>query len=302
MCPVEFAYFYPQNFRSDHRRWLAGFVKQQKEPQFNLHNHPIHGSSKVCSKVKEVISNAAALNPSIRPSEIAKGVEVPIIPGAIDKASNHLGKISRELHKEKRLTSAGSNWDVTHFEAIADDLDINDDKYSGDAGSSSNQMRKLSRPYLASVGIENGIKFRCCMNPLMSSILAESEFIEADITYNETKEYPYLFNVVAFNDVTLEWVVVSRVRMDKQDGNAYAFKNVKLITQILSQRKHSRGLLDWSDAEIKGLSQAVGQDMAIELLKGCAIHWTRSWQRVRDRVATTSNDKSPEKYLYALIA
>ena len=112
----------------------------------------------MCSKVKEVISNAAALNPSIRPSEIAKGFGVPIIPGAIDKASNHLGKISRELHKAKRLTSAGSNWDVTHFEAIADDLDINDDKYSGDAGSSSNQLRKLSRPYLASAGIENGIK------------------------------------------------------------------------------------------------------------------------------------------------
>ena len=53
--------------------------------------------------------------------------------------------------------------------------------------------------------------------------LTESEFIEADITHNETKEYPYLCNVVAFNDVTiLDWVVVSRVRMDKQDDNAYA--------------------------------------------------------------------------------
>ena len=46
---------------------------------------------------------------------------------------------------------------------------------------------KLSRPYLASAGIENEKKFICCINPLMSSILAESEFIEADITYNETK-------------------------------------------------------------------------------------------------------------------
>ena len=147
--------FYPQNFRSDHRRWLAGFVKQQKEPQFNLRNHPIHGSSKVCSKVKEVISNAAALNPSIRPSEITKGVGVPITPGAINKASNHLGKILRALHMAKRLTAAGSNWDVSHFVSVADDLDINDEKYSGDAGTSSNQLRKLSRPYLASAGIEN---------------------------------------------------------------------------------------------------------------------------------------------------
>jgi len=48
-----------------------------------------------------VISNAAALNPSIRPSEIAKGVGVPVLPGAIDKASNHIGKIFREVHKAK---------------------------------------------------------------------------------------------------------------------------------------------------------------------------------------------------------
>ena len=143
----------------------------------------------------------------------------------------------------------------------------------------------------------------------MSSILAESEFIEADITYNETKEYPYLFNVVAFNDVTLDWVIVSRVRIDKQDGNAYALAFSKTFQKCKSDHpsfepgKTLKGVVvDWSDAEIKGLGQAVGQDIAIQLLKGCSIHWTRSWQRVRDRVATTSNDKSREKYLFALIA
>ena len=37
------------------------------------------------------------------------------------------------------------------------------------------------------------------MNPLMSEVLSKAEFIEANITF-KTKEYPYLFNVVAFND------------------------------------------------------------------------------------------------------
>ena len=67
------------------------------------------------------------------------------------------------------------------------------------------------------------------MNPMMSKILAQSEFIEADITYNETKEYPYLFNVAAFDDVTMRWTVVSRVRMDKQDKNAFL---IKLLTSV----------------------------------------------------------------------
>ena len=69
--------------------------------------------------------------------------------------------------------------------------------------------------YTISAGI---VKSICCM----SFIWVGSEFIEADITYNETKEYLHLFNVVAFNDVTLDWVVVICVRMDRQDGNAYA--------------------------------------------------------------------------------
>ena len=36
------------------------------------------------------------------------------------------------------------------------------------------------------------------MNPLMSQVLHESEFIEVDITYHASVEMDYLFNVVAF--------------------------------------------------------------------------------------------------------
>ena len=54
------------------------------------------------------------------------------------------------------------------------------------------------------------------MNSLMSEFLSKAVFIEADITYNETKEYTYLFNAAAFNETTMDWVVVSRVRLTKQ--------------------------------------------------------------------------------------
>ena len=55
----------------------------------------------------------------------------------------------------------------------------------------------------------------------MSSFLVESEFVEADITY-ETREYPYLFYMVAFSYITMDWVVVSRLKMIKQDASAYS--------------------------------------------------------------------------------
>ena len=72
------------------------------------------------------------------------------------------------------------------------------------------------------------------MNPLMSEVPSKAEFIEADITFNETKEYPYLFNVVAFNDTIMEWIVVSRVRMNKQDHRAHCLGFKKTFQQCAS--------------------------------------------------------------------
>ena len=68
----------------------------------------------------------------------------------------------------------------------------------------------------------------------MSSLLAESKFVEADVTYNETREYPYLFNMVAFNYVTMDWLVVSRVRMNKQDASAYGLAYSKTFSKCKS--------------------------------------------------------------------
>ena len=142
----------------------------------------------------------------------------------------------------------------------------------------------------------------------MSSLLAESEFVEADITYNKTREYPYLFNMVAFSYITMDWVVVNRVRMNKQDASAYSLAYSKTFNRCKSSNstfKLGTSLLgvvvDWSDAEIKGLGNAVGKELAITLLKGCKVHWTRSWQRVRDRIAT-AKDRVREKGLFSSIA
>ena len=34
-CPVEFGYLYPKNYEDDHRQWILGFVRHQKEPTSN---------------------------------------------------------------------------------------------------------------------------------------------------------------------------------------------------------------------------------------------------------------------------
>ena len=54
----------------------------------------IHGSTKVCSKIKKVISDTVELNPTLKPSKIIKWKEVKAVPEAIDKGSTYLGKMS----------------------------------------------------------------------------------------------------------------------------------------------------------------------------------------------------------------
>ena len=96
-----------------------------------------------------------------------------------------------------------------------------------------------------------------------------------------------MFNMVAFNQITIEWMVVSRVRMTREDHNAYAlgfrktFEKCKRDHQEFELGKSLLGIvIDWSDAEIRGLRDAVGIEMAKALLKGCQVHWNRSWQQV----------------------
>ena len=304
-CPVEFGYLYPKNYQEDHRRWILGFVRHQKGQASNIHNHKIHAAAKICSKVKESIAQATLSNPTIKPSDIAKRKGIPFVPSAVDQASAHIGRIRCEVNKAKKLTYSGTTWSITDFETVANEIDKRDDDHSGNSSTQQSKLKKLSRPY---PGYEQGINYIFTMNPMMSEILAKSEFIEADITYNETKEYPYLFNIAAFDDVTMQWTVVSRVRMDRQGKSAYqlAFKKTfqKCKTDYPSFEPGTSLLgviVDWSDTEIQGLGGAVGPDVARKLLRGCSVHWSRSWQRVRNRVLKSSN-KEYEKRLFSTIA
>ena len=147
----------------------------------------------------------------MKPSEVSKGKGLGYIPAAVDRACANLDRISRVMKKARNDTLLCSvGWDVTSFEEVADDIDGEDSQHCSNFSHPANaERRKLSRPYLISAGIDSGIRYVFTMNPLMSKVLSKAEFIEADITFNETKEYPYLFNVVAFNDTTMEWIVVS---------------------------------------------------------------------------------------------
>ena len=61
--------------------------------------------------------------------------------------------------------------------------------------------------YLVSAGFENGINFIFTMSPLMNQVTSGADFMTLH-NYDETNDYPYLFNAVAFNDILMEWMII----------------------------------------------------------------------------------------------
>ena len=56
------------------------------------------------------------------------------------------------------MALCNAKWDITLFEKMADDIDEGDASHGSDYSHSlSNELKKLSRPYSVSAGIENGI-------------------------------------------------------------------------------------------------------------------------------------------------
>jgi len=305
-CPVEFAYLYPQN-SNDNRRWIIAIIRNQKEPMTNLHSHAIHGPTKIAKCVQENISKAVSLNSTITPIEISQGKGLEYVPGVIDKASTHLGRIRTEVRKAKLTSTAEKTFDFLQLEQTLDKNDAEEIKRLGDA-TEGYAVKKLSRPYLVSAGLEDGVKYIFTMNPYMSELLSKSEFIQTDITYNVSTEFTYLFNAVAFDYHLMEWEVVARVHLSHQNGNAHALAFTKMFKKCKADHPNFQPnetllgvVTDWSDAEINGLKSCVGEDEAMQLLKGCKVHWIRSWHRVRDRVVD-STQKIKEKQIFNKIA
>ena len=276
-------------------------MRCQKDSSSNLHNHKIHSSFRIAQCVKEKICTAVANNPALTPTEIAIGKGIGFIPSAMDEASSHSGKIAHEVARTKlKQGLKDRNWLPMNFEEVADKIDDEDNQFCDDGQASLAEYKKHGRPYLVASGYEDEIKFVFTMSPVMIDVIAEAEFIQCDITYENCKDYPYIFNAVAFNKVTMEWMVVARLRMSKQNAVAYSLAFKRIFAKASTNADFEPGstllgvITDWSDAEINGLRLAVGKSMAEKLLKGCSVHWQRLCQRIAERVASSS-EKTKEK-------
>ena len=263
-------------------------------PKNNLHNHPINGSlsHKIPKKVSSDLGKTIKDNPYLTTRQIASGQGLGYRPGSADIAGNSYGRL--DYHRKKTLKECGLNSKgihmVSEMEKIADKIDLKDSQIEGST-MISKRYSEIGRPYMRDYNISPTFMYQFIMSPLMSKLLSEAEFLETDTTYNENSELMYLFNATVFNYDTMKWAVVARMRGNKEDSGFYK-KAFELVFHTC-QSYHSnfkvgeslKGIIiDWSDTEAKGLRELLGDNVADKVLKGCNVHWTRSYQRVADKV------------------
>ena len=141
--------------------------------------------------------------------------------------------------------------------------------------------------------------------PQMLTVLNEARFIEADVTFPRTKEFPYLLNMSSFNFETLRYQVVARVLMTHLTVAAYkeAFAKVlELTTNIHPEFEFGKGvrgwLLDFSEPQRDGLAANLG-DQGTKVIIGCLVHYKRGVKKVADKVC---NNDCRTKNLFKKIA
>ena len=108
----------------------------------------------------------------------------------------------------------------------------------------------------------------------------------------------------------MKWAA-TRTRSNKEDANFYK-KAFELMFQVCQKDYQNfkvgntlRGIvIDWSDTEAKGLREVVGDKTADSILKGCNVHWTRSYQRVAEKVNSRVqvNNRLLAKEAFCIIA
>ena len=270
--------------------------------------------------------SAVTASPRLTADDLAAGRGLQFIPGAVDNAATNKDKIRGIRRKAlehfghqkgtcinmsfittmprlKLFCNAGLA-SLVGFNKIIQNLDQKDKQIEG-LNATNSKLREynmIGHPYMRDYCISPDMSYQFIMSPFMSKVMADADFLQTDVTYGENKILPYLFNATVFDEVTMKWVIVARLRCNKENAEMYKkaftlmFDTCRSDEPSYDEHKNLQGIvIDWSDTERSGIIKALGSELASKLLRGCAVHWTRSYQRVAVRVSTKSSIEMKQK-------
>ena len=260
-CNVMFVYIHPEECERDVRRWI-GVVSSS--PGEVTHSHGKPAPSKIPTMLHEQIVECVQSDFTKTAKDVQLGYGMSCMPADESPVAANIDVINRVV-KKPNLVKAYSI--IQNYEALVQcrvNKDANKnltttDNEKQDQPNFTDEVDAYLCPYKVDHYLTDNLNAVFFLSRLMTKILSSADFIVVDVTFPPLADFPYLLNIVAFNHLTMEYMICGRANLDRVTVEAYQvafsgiFNCVKNYYPEFDPKDSLQAVIvDYSDAQIQG--------------------------------------------------
>lgn len=267
------------------------------------------------SKVREDIQKIVVDDIGKTTKDLMKGLGLKYVPGEASAAAANADRVRKErklaLHKSSSVHKDLRPLDeILKFDKIRKKVECSqlDDNGNSEISTKVNEMIGQYQLEGCEYIFTPNRKYAFFMAPFQASLLSKALDIFVDITYTGNDFFPYLLNMVTFNEQTCVYNAVARVLCSRQDGESYASSIRTIFGKVTKEHskfrngQHLRSILvDFDDAQYNGFRDCLVEELTKKVLRGCSVHWMRSVNRVCKLVCKGEKEEEIFKILASKI-